>query len=89
MKPSRSAGKNLLLMGVVLVGEHGVYHSNLNGQTYYPRWWVYQQIVRVFEQSKRAVPVFNDTRTAGFPAPTRGRTGRRVKNVSPCSPAWG
>ena len=46
--------------GVVLVGEHGVYHSNLKGQKYYPRWWLYQQIIRVFEQSKRSVPVFND-----------------------------
>jgi hypothetical protein len=46
--------------GVVLVGEHGIYHSNLKGQKYYPRWWLYQQIIQVFEQSKRSVPVFND-----------------------------
>jgi len=46
--------------GVVLVGEHGIYHDNLKGQKYYPRWWLYQQIIRVFEQSKRSVPVFND-----------------------------
>jgi hypothetical protein len=53
-------GKELAVDGVVLVGEHGVYHNNLKGQTYYPRWWLYQQIIRVFEQSKRSVPVFND-----------------------------
>lgn len=53
-------GKDLAVDGVVLVGEHGLYHTNLKGQTYYPRWWLYQQIVRVFEQSKRSVPVFND-----------------------------
>lgn len=53
-------GSELAVDGVVLVGEHGVYHRNLEGQTYYPRWWLYQQIVRVFEQSKRSVPVFND-----------------------------
>jgi hypothetical protein len=53
-------GKELAVDGVVLVGEHGIYHRNLKGQTYYPRWWLYQQIVRVFEQSKRSVPVFND-----------------------------
>jgi hypothetical protein len=53
-------GKELAVDGVVLVGEHGVYHRNLKGQTYYPRWWLYQQIIRVFEQSKRSVPVFND-----------------------------
>lgn len=53
-------GKELAVDGVVLVGEHGIYHHNLKGQTYYPRWWLYQQIIRVFEQSKRSVPVFND-----------------------------
>ena len=53
-------GKELAVDGVVLVGEHGNYHTNLKGQKYYPRWWLYQQIIRVFEQSKRSVPVFND-----------------------------
>lgn len=53
-------GEQLAVDGVVLVGEHGIYHDNLQGQKYYPRWWLYQQIVKVFEQSKRAVPVFND-----------------------------
>lgn len=53
-------GNELDVDGVVLVGEHGIYHSNLKGQKYYPRWWLYQQIIRVFEQSKRSVPVFND-----------------------------
>ena len=52
--------KELAVDGVVLVGEHGIYHDNLKGQKYYPRWWLYQQIIRVFEQSKRSVPVFND-----------------------------
>ena len=66
-------GKELAVDGVVLVGEHGNYHSNLKGQKYYPRWWLYQQIIRVFEQSKRSVPVSNDKhlstswdRRAGF-----------------------
>jgi hypothetical protein len=53
-------GKELAVDGVVIVGEHGVYHTNLKGQTYYPRWWLYQQVIRVFEESKRSVPVFND-----------------------------
>lgn len=53
-------GNELAVDGVVLVGEHGVYHTNLLGQKYYPRWWLYRQIVQVFEQSKRSVPVFND-----------------------------
>ncbi|MEZ5395123.1 MAG: hypothetical protein R2724_20205 [Bryobacterales bacterium] len=46
-------GGELAVDGVVLVGEHGEYHTNLFGQKYYPRWWLYQQIVRVFE-SKRS-----------------------------------
>lgn len=53
-------GAELAVDGVVLVGEHGVYHRNLKGQTYYPRWFLYQQVIRVFEKSKRSVPVFND-----------------------------
>ncbi|MBM3765674.1 MAG: hypothetical protein FJW32_09800 [Acidobacteria bacterium] len=53
-------GTDLAVDGVVLIGEHGVYHDNLKGQKYYPRWWLYQQIIRVFERSKRSVPVFND-----------------------------
>ncbi|MDP2982856.1 MAG: hypothetical protein Q8O92_05975 [Candidatus Latescibacter sp.] len=54
------SGKNLAVDGVVLIGEHGKYHTNLKGQTYYPRWWLYQQIMRVFTQSRRSAPVFND-----------------------------
>ena len=46
--------------GVVIVGEHGNYPTNLKGQWLLPRWWIYQQVIRVFEQSKRSVPVFND-----------------------------
>ena len=53
-------GKELAVDGVVLVGEHGDYHTNIRGQKYYPRWWLYQQIINVFRQSKRSVPVFND-----------------------------
>lgn len=53
-------GTDLAVDGVVLIGEHGVYHDNLKGQKYYPRWWLYQQIIRVFERRKRSVPVFND-----------------------------
>ena len=53
-------GKELAVDGVVLVGEHGNYHSNIKGQKYYPRWWLYQQIVNVFSRSNRSVPVFND-----------------------------
>ena len=53
-------GKELAVDGVVIVGEHGNYPTNLKGQWMLPRWWIYQQVIRVFEDSKRSVPVFND-----------------------------
>ena len=53
-------GKELAVDGVVIVGEHGEYPTNLKGQWLLPRWWMYEKVIRVFEQSKRAVPVFND-----------------------------
>jgi hypothetical protein len=53
-------GKELAVDGVVIVGEHGDYPTNLKGQWLLPRWWIYEKVIRVFEQSKRSVPVFND-----------------------------
>lgn len=53
-------GKDLAVDGVVIVAEHGEYPTNLKGQWMLPRWWIFQQVVRVFEQSKRSVPIFND-----------------------------
>ena len=38
----------------------GIIQPISKGTAYYPRWWLYQQVIRVFEQSKRSVPVFND-----------------------------
>jgi len=53
-------GKELAVDGVVIVGEHGNYTTDLKGRWLLPRWWIYNQVVRVFEQSNRSVPVFND-----------------------------
>jgi len=53
-------GKELAVDGVVIVGENGDYPTDLKGHWLLPRWWMYQQVIRVFEQSKRTVPVFND-----------------------------
>lgn len=53
-------GKELAVDGVVIVAEHGEYPTNLKGQWLLPRWWIYQQVMRVFERSGRSVPVFND-----------------------------
>jgi hypothetical protein len=46
--------------GVLLIGEHGNYRRNEKGQTQYPRYEFFQQIVNVFRSSGRSVPVFND-----------------------------
>jgi hypothetical protein len=53
-------GKELAVDGVVIVAEHGEYATDMKGHWLLPRWWIFQQVVRVFEQSKRSVPVFND-----------------------------
>jgi hypothetical protein len=51
---------SLAVDGVVIIGEHGRYPRNEMGQTRYPRYDFFKQIVSVFEQSGRSVPVFND-----------------------------
>ncbi len=53
-------GKELAVDGVVIVAEHGDYPTDLKGHWLLPRWWIYNQVIRVFERSKRSVPVFND-----------------------------
>lgn len=53
-------GKSLAVDGVVIIGEHGTYPRNEKGQTLYPRHAWFKEVVRVFEESGRAVPVFND-----------------------------
>jgi hypothetical protein len=50
----------LAVDGVILVGEHGDYPKNGKGQTQYPRYEFFQQIISVFKSSGRSVPVFND-----------------------------
>ena len=50
----------LAVDGVVLIGEHGKYPENEKGQTLYPRYEFFKEIVKVFEASGRSVPVFND-----------------------------
>src|SRR2546426_3088383 len=53
-------GSSLAVDGVILVGEHGRYPRNEKGQTMYPRYEFFQEIVKVFKDSGRSVPVFND-----------------------------
>ena len=53
-------GKELAVDGVVIVAEHGEYPKDHKGRWLLPRWWIFNQVIQVFEQSKRSVPVFND-----------------------------
>ncbi len=50
----------LAVDGVVVVGEHGNYPRNEKGQTEYPRYRFFQEVVKVFRSSGRTVPMFSD-----------------------------
>jgi hypothetical protein len=53
-------GSDLAVDGVLLLGEHGDYARNEKGQTLYPRYELFQQIVAVYRLSGKTAPVFND-----------------------------
>jgi hypothetical protein len=53
-------GANLAVEGVLLIGEHGNYPRNERQQILYPRFEFMEQIVKVFRQAGKSVPVFND-----------------------------
>jgi len=50
----------LAVDGVLLIAEHGDYRYNAKGQKLYPRYDYFQQVMEVFRDSGKAVPVFND-----------------------------
>lgn len=56
----RCGGDTLAVDAVLVIGEHGDYPRNELGQTLYPRYEFFQQIVEVFRRDGRCVPVFND-----------------------------
>jgi hypothetical protein len=53
-------GGTLAVDGVLLIGEHGKYGYNAFGQYMYPRREMFDEIVAVFRETGRSVPVFND-----------------------------
>jgi hypothetical protein len=57
-------GDKLAVDGVLIVAEHGDYPTNAKGQKLYPRRRLFEEVVKVFRASKKAVPVFNDKHLA-------------------------
>lgn len=53
-------GSQLAVDGVLIIGEHGRYPRNEKGQTLYPRHRFFKEVVKVFEASHRAAPIFSD-----------------------------
>ena len=53
-------GSTLAVDGVVIIGEHGNYPKNDKGQTLYPRYRWFKEVVKLFEASGRSVPIFSD-----------------------------
>ena len=53
-------GSKLAVDGVLIIAEHGKYPRNEMGQTLYPRYRFFNEVVKVFEASGRAVPLFQD-----------------------------
>jgi hypothetical protein len=56
----RCGGDKLAVDAVLIIGEHGDYPRNEKGQILYPRYEFFEQSVKVFEESGRSVPVYND-----------------------------
>jgi hypothetical protein len=57
-------GDRLAVDGVVIVVEQGDYPTNDRGQIMYPRRRFFEEVVKVFRDSKKVVPVFNDKHLA-------------------------
>jgi len=50
----------LAVDGVMIIIEHGKYPENEKGQILYPRYEMMEQVVKVFKEVGKSVPVFND-----------------------------
>jgi len=56
----RVGTEKMAVDAVLIIAEHGKYPHNDKGQILYPRYEFFDQVIKVFEQDGRAVPVFND-----------------------------
>jgi hypothetical protein len=56
----RRGGDKIAVDAVLIIGEHGDYPNNELGQKKYPRYEFFKQVTDVFNQDRRALPVFND-----------------------------
>ena len=56
----KQGGSTLAVDGVLLIAEHGDYPKNEKGQTLFPRYEFFRQVVDVFRESGRSVPLFCD-----------------------------
>lgn len=56
----RCGGDKLAVDAVLQIGEHGNYPVNAIGQKQYPRYELFSQIAKVFQEDGRTTPVFND-----------------------------
>jgi hypothetical protein len=52
--------ETLAVDGVLIIAEHGEYNVNEKGQTLWPRYEFFKQMLSVFRVSGKSVPVFND-----------------------------
>jgi hypothetical protein len=57
-------GISLAVDGVLCIGEHGKYPANEKGQVLYPRRRFFDEVCKVFEKTKKSIPVFNDKHLA-------------------------
>src|SRR4051812_22903886 len=53
-------GNALAVDAVLIVGEQGRYPRNEKGQTLYPRYEFFKQVVDVYRKSGKTAPIFND-----------------------------
>lgn len=56
----RCGGPKLAVDAVLVIGEHGDYPQNEIGQKRYPRYEFFKDVVKVFREDGRSVPMFND-----------------------------